>query len=200
MSAWAKFLSYNVLRRLRDAVRRKRPEKWKYRVWFLFYYNAAAHRSVLVKDYLKKSNVTALELPPHSPDLVTAHFYLSLRLKSALKGRSFCDSTDFINNAREDLKRVSHNGFQESFQHFYCRWQNFSFAQRGLFWRKCSFNYSTVLFSSEIKRMRKLFEAPSISSQYCTRLLGEFNISERGACLDERKALQWQIISEICLS
>jgi len=113
--------------------RKETSRKMEIQHLFLFHDNAAAHRSVLVKDCLEKSNVTTLELPPHSPDLVTAHFYLSHRLKSALKGRSFCESTDFINNAREDLKRVSHNGFQESFQHFYGRWQNFAFAQRGLF-------------------------------------------------------------------
>jgi len=97
-------------------------------MWFLFHDNAAAHRSVLVKDCLEKSNVTTLRHPPHSPDLVTVDFYLSLRQKSALKELSFCDATHFINNAREGLKRVAQNDFQESFQHLYCRWQKFAVA------------------------------------------------------------------------
>jgi len=112
----------DILRRLRDAVRRKCPEEWKYNIWFLFHDNAAAHRSVLVKDCLVKNNVTTPEHPPHSPDLVPADLYLSVRLKSALKGRSFCDATDFINSTREEMERVIHNGFLESFQHLYCRW------------------------------------------------------------------------------
>jgi hypothetical protein len=124
---------FDILRRLWDAVRRKRPEEWKYNIWFLFHDNAAAHRSVLVKDCLEKSNVTTLEHLPHSPDLVPADFCLSLRLKLALNGRSFCNATDFNNNAREELESVTHNGFLESFQHLYCRWQKFAVAQGDYF-------------------------------------------------------------------
>jgi len=46
----------------------------------------------------------ALEHPPYSPDLAAADFYL-------LKGRRFCNATDIIKNATEELKRLSQNGF-----------------------------------------------------------------------------------------
>jgi histone-lysine N-methyltransferase SETMAR len=61
----------------------------------------------LVKDFLAKSNVTMLKLPPYSPDLTPADFYLFPRLKSTVKGRSFCDAKDIIKNATEELKRLS---------------------------------------------------------------------------------------------
>ena len=64
--------------------------------------NAPAHRSDLVKDFLGKNNVTALEYPPHSPDRAAADRYLFLRLKSALMGRRFCDASDVIKNATGD--------------------------------------------------------------------------------------------------
>jgi transposase len=67
----------------------------------------------LVKDFLAKNNVTALEHPPYSTDFAPADFYLFLQLKSALKGWGFCDATDIIKNLTEDLKRLSQNGFQE---------------------------------------------------------------------------------------
>jgi len=54
---------------------------------------------------LAKNDVTALLHPPYTPDRVAADFYLFLRLKSALKGRSFCDVTDITKNATEELKR-----------------------------------------------------------------------------------------------
>jgi len=41
------------------------------------------------------------------------------RLKSAMKGRRFCDATDIIKNATEELKSLSQNSFQEYFQHLY---------------------------------------------------------------------------------
>jgi hypothetical protein len=61
---------------------------------------------ILVKDFLPKSSVTTLEHPPYSPDLAEADFYPFPRVKSALKGRPFCDATDVIKNATEELKKA----------------------------------------------------------------------------------------------
>jgi len=69
--------------------------------------NAPAHRSVLVKYFSDKNNVTTLAYTPHSPDLVQADFYLFSQLKSTLNGRYFCDPSDIIKNATEELKRPS---------------------------------------------------------------------------------------------
>jgi hypothetical protein len=65
----------DILRRLRDAVRRKSPEICRTNNWFLLHDNAPAHPSVFVKDFLAKNNVTTPEHPPHSPDLALADFY-----------------------------------------------------------------------------------------------------------------------------
>ena len=64
----------DFLCRLRDTVRRKRPEKWRTDSWFYLHDNASTHRSVLVKDFLAKNNVTTLEHPPYSPDLAATEF------------------------------------------------------------------------------------------------------------------------------
>jgi hypothetical protein len=53
------------------------------------------------------NNVTTLEPPPYSPDLVPTYFYLFPRLRSALKGRRFYNATDTIKNVTEELKRLS---------------------------------------------------------------------------------------------
>ena len=79
----------DIFRRLRDAVRRKRPEKWRTSSRFLLHDNAPAHRSVLVKDFVGKNNVTALELPPNPPDLASDDFYLFSGLKSAMQSGAF---------------------------------------------------------------------------------------------------------------
>jgi hypothetical protein len=118
-----KEMHIHILRPLRDAVRRKRPEKYKTNSWFLLRNNAPAQRSVLVKDYLAKNKVTTLEHIPYSSDLAPDDCYLFPRLKSALKGWSFCDATDIIQNATEELKRLSQNGLQERFQNLCNRWQ-----------------------------------------------------------------------------
>jgi len=53
-----------ILRRSSDAFRRKRFEKRRTNSWFLLHDNSPAHRSVVVKDFLAKNNVTTLEHLP----------------------------------------------------------------------------------------------------------------------------------------
>jgi transposase len=96
----------DILRRLWDAVRVKCPEKESTNSRSVLHDNASAHRPVLVKDLLSKSNVTTLERTPYSPDLAVADFYLFPQLKSTLKGRCICDATDIMKNATEELKRL----------------------------------------------------------------------------------------------
>jgi hypothetical protein len=110
-------------RRIRNAVRRKSPEKWRTSSWFFLHDNAPAHQSVLVKDFLAKSSVTTLQHPSYSLYSAAVDFYLFPRLKSALKGRRFCDATGIINNAMDELKRLLQRGLQECFQQIYNRWQ-----------------------------------------------------------------------------
>jgi hypothetical protein len=50
-----------------------------------------------------------------------------------LKGHRCCDATDIIQNATEELKRLSENGFQECFQNLFRRWQKRIFAQEDYF-------------------------------------------------------------------
>jgi hypothetical protein len=47
-----------------------------------------------------------MEHPTYYPDLAAADFYLFPLLKSSLKGWRFCDATDVIKNATEELKRL----------------------------------------------------------------------------------------------
>jgi hypothetical protein len=87
----------------------------------LIHDNAPAHQSIFVKDFLGENNVTTLGHSQNSPDLVPADFYLFSTLKQAMKRWRFYDATDIINNAMEELKRLSQNGLEKCFQHFYSR-------------------------------------------------------------------------------
>jgi hypothetical protein len=77
---------------------------------------------VLVKYILPKNNVTTLQHPPYFPYQAAADFVLFPLPKTAWKERRFCESTDIIKNATEELKRLSQSGFQECLQHLYSRW------------------------------------------------------------------------------
>ena len=57
-----------VLTKLRERVRRKRPELWK-NAWILHQENAPAHKALAAKQFLANKNITVLGHPPYSPDL-----------------------------------------------------------------------------------------------------------------------------------
>jgi len=121
----------DIFCRRRDAIKRKHNKKWRTDIRFLLHVSAPAYRSVLVKNCLAKNNVTTLEHPPCSSDLAPTDVYLFSRLSSALKGRRFCDATDIVKNEKEELKRLSQNGFQDVST--YCRWKKCNFAQEDCF-------------------------------------------------------------------
>jgi len=54
-----------VLRRLRESVRRKRPEKSRDGDWILHHDNALAHTSHLVQQFLAKHGTAQLQQPPY---------------------------------------------------------------------------------------------------------------------------------------
>jgi len=77
----------DILRRLKDAVRRKRkgPPKWKNNGCFFLHDNAPGHRSILVKDFLAQNNMTTMEHSTYTPDLAAPDFYLFPPMNSALR-------------------------------------------------------------------------------------------------------------------
>jgi len=56
-----------VLKRLRDAVRRKRPELWRSGEWLLHQDNAPAHTAKSVQQFLTKNGMTTASPPPPTP-------------------------------------------------------------------------------------------------------------------------------------
>jgi len=58
-----------VLRRLREDVRRKRPDQWQNNTWLLHHDNAPAHAALLTRQFLTDNNMTVVPHPPYSPDL-----------------------------------------------------------------------------------------------------------------------------------
>ena len=91
-----------VLKLLREAVRRKRPQLWMNQSWVLHHNNAPAH-SFLVRNILVKNEVTVVPQPPYSPDLAPADFFLFPKLKSTLKGHHFDAFDEIQKNSTKEL-------------------------------------------------------------------------------------------------
>jgi len=113
----------NVLKRLRAAVRRKRPEAWTNNTWMLHHDNAPAHASLLIREFLKKYETTVVPQPPYSPDLAPADFFLFPKLKSSLQGRRFQTVEEIEQNSIRDLRAIPQNTFQDAFQNWKKRWE-----------------------------------------------------------------------------
>ena len=82
-----------VLRRLRDAIRRKRPQFWASGDWQFHHNNAPAHCSALMQAFLAKNHITQVCRAPYSPDLALCDYWFFWKLKSQLKWRRFVNAT-----------------------------------------------------------------------------------------------------------
>lgn len=112
-----------VLRRLRDAIRRKRPTLHRSGEWRLHHDNAPAHSAQLVQQYLAKHHISQLQQPPYSPDLAPCDFFLFPKMKSTLKGHRFEDIAAIQQNATKELKSIPKEGFEKCFQQWKQRWE-----------------------------------------------------------------------------
>jgi len=111
-----KQLYQEVLARMRDAVRRKRPELWENQTWMLHHDNAPAHASLLVRSYLAKHQTSVVPHAPYSPDLAAADIYLFPKLKTNLKGRRFQTIQEIQENAIREVRAITESAFQEALQ------------------------------------------------------------------------------------
>ena len=126
----AKKQSYQeILARLRDAVRRKRPELWENQIWMLHHDNAPAHASLLIRSYLAKHQTSVVLQPPYSADLAPANLFLFPKLKSTLK--------DVVSKPERRFRKMrqkncapSQSAFQEAFQQWKKLWESY-IASRG---------------------------------------------------------------------
>jgi len=98
-----------VLKRLLEKVRRKRPELFANNSRILHHDNAPAHTALSVRQFLATKQITLLEHPAYSPDLAPSDFFL-------LKGRHFDDIDDIRSNTTAALKAIPQNQFQNCFE------------------------------------------------------------------------------------
>ena len=101
-----------VLKRLREKFRRKRPEIFANNSWILHHDNTPAHTVLSVREFLVTKQITVLEHPAYSPDLALSDFFLFPKINEILKGRHFGDTDDIKNNTTAALKAIPQNHFQ----------------------------------------------------------------------------------------
>ena len=110
------------MRRLREAIHKKRPELWKNNSCILHHDNAPAYSSLLVRDVLAKTNTTVMPQPPYSPDLAPSDFFLFPKLKKPMKGHRFSTIEEIKTASLIELKAVPQNDYQKFFDDWKKRW------------------------------------------------------------------------------
>jgi hypothetical protein len=103
------------LRRLRENIRRKHPDKWCNNSWALHHDNTPAHVYLIVLQFLASVETAVIPQPPYSLDLAPCEFFLSSKMKLKLKGWHF-DSIEEIQTRSQDMmKMLTQNDFQQCF-------------------------------------------------------------------------------------
>ncbi|UYV70044.1 hypothetical protein LAZ67_7001587 [Cordylochernes scorpioides] len=74
-----------VLRRLREAIRQKRPKMWRSKSWILHHDNAPAHTALKISKFLQDHSTSVFPQPTYSPDLASCDFFL-LESSKKVKG------------------------------------------------------------------------------------------------------------------
>ena len=106
-----------VMKRVREAVRRKRPDLWR-RKNRLLCLHVPARSFLLIHDFLTKHETTVVPQPPYSPDLTPTDLFLFTKLESLLRGRRFESIQEIKGNSLEELRSIPQEAFQECLQNW----------------------------------------------------------------------------------
>jgi hypothetical protein len=101
----------DVLRRLRENVRRKRPELWRNHNWLPHHHNAHVHTYLQATEFVTNNNMTIVSHPPYSPDLAPCDLALFSKLKMKLKGRHFETMSGIQRESKAIIDSMKENYF-----------------------------------------------------------------------------------------
>jgi len=112
-----------VLKRLRLAVSRKKPQKRAARAWALHHDNAPAHTAHSIQVFLTSHGIPVVQQPPYSPDMAPCDFWLFPQLKTVMKVKRFEDTDTIKKNATSTLNTIPKDSFKKCSQQWQDRWK-----------------------------------------------------------------------------
>ncbi len=124
-----------TLRRLRENIRRKRPQLWgqvrqgQPRPFLLHHDNASSHTAVPTLAFLGENDMEMLAHPPYSPDLAPCDFFLFPRMKNQLRGHRFRNIADLQTAVQRTLREILASDFECALMSLPVRWMKCVAAQ-----------------------------------------------------------------------
>ena len=114
-SVTGKFYRESFLTQLVDFYQKRRPCTGV-RGIKLLHYNAQAHKSATVQEYVKESGLDVLGHPPYSPDLFPRDFLLFPILKEMLAGHRFESRCGIGSAVYQCLQRIPKEDYRAAFR------------------------------------------------------------------------------------
>ena len=105
-----------ILKRVRERLRRTRPELWRSGEWLIHNNNAPTYTALRICQFLTFQGMTLVPHPTYSPDLAPPTFFLFPRMKSDLKGRRFDTLEDVIAASTRALNSIQFEELQRCFE------------------------------------------------------------------------------------
>jgi histone-lysine N-methyltransferase SETMAR len=134
-----------TLKRLREGIGRKRPDKWK-NSWFLHKDNSPAHTSLVFRQFLTFQNISVI---PHSPIRLTSppcDIFLFPKMKLRQKGRRFDMTEEIHAESHEVIDTLTFENFQGCMKLWKTRWDRCIHAQGDYFKTVETRSYGNKLF------------------------------------------------------
>lgn len=128
-----------VLKCLKESVRRKRPDLWKRqpgtdtRTMLLHHDNASCHTATRTLALIRESGIDMVSHPPYSPDLAPCDFWAFPFLKNHLRGHKFQSINDVQTAVRRVFRECDQKLFRESLQDLPSRWMKCSVNEGAYF-------------------------------------------------------------------
>ncbi len=113
-----------TMRRLRNAIRRRRPALWRRNSWILHHDGAPAHRARRVRTFFENTATRLQPHPTYSPDLAPADYWLFERIKKDLRGHRFANVDALINQICAVVGQITPVEFGAAFRRYRRRLQS----------------------------------------------------------------------------
>ncbi len=111
-----------VLRCLKENIRRRRPDKWRTREFLLHHDNAPVHTTVLTLAFIGSNDIEMVPHPPYSPDLAPCDYFIFPRLKNMLRGHRHNNINDMKVAVNTALRNIPVQDFHDAIHSLPLRW------------------------------------------------------------------------------
>ncbi len=115
-----------LLGRLRESIRRKRPELWvmngDWRTFLLHHDNATPHTATITLAHLGENKMDMVPHPPYSPDLAPSDYFLFPEIKAKMRGVAYRNIAQVQAAATEVMRQIPVEKFEEAIKDLPVRW------------------------------------------------------------------------------